>query len=77
MDTVTMRHPNLPDQNITVPVTAVPHHQASGWEVLEEDTPTTAAPDAKAAPAAEPLPAEDTTDTKPPARRRRETKEGE
>ncbi len=30
---VTMRHPDLPDQPITVNEAAVPHYQASGWEV--------------------------------------------
>ncbi|MEI5520659.1 hypothetical protein WB388_08595 [Streptomyces brasiliscabiei] len=76
MDTVQMRHPNLP-QTITVPKSAVPHHQASGWEPVD-DTPAgpAAEPAPRAAPAAEPLPVEASPDPKP-ARRRRELKEGE
>ncbi|WP_435215917.1 hypothetical protein [Streptomyces sp. bgisy034] len=36
---VTMRHPDLPDQPITVREDAVPTYQASGWQV-SEDAPT-------------------------------------
>ncbi|WAZ20166.1 hypothetical protein STRCI_001265 [Streptomyces cinnabarinus] len=76
MDTVTMRHPSLPDQPITVPASAVPHHQASGWERVE-DAPAAPAPEPlpQAAPVEEQTAAEETPDTKP-ARRRR-TQEGE
>jgi hypothetical protein len=45
---VTMRHPELPDQPITVREEAVPTYQASGWEV-SEDAPTESKPKAKAA----------------------------
>jgi hypothetical protein len=36
-DEVTLRHPDLPpDQTITVPAAAVPHHQAAGWQPADE-----------------------------------------
>jgi hypothetical protein len=77
MATVTMRHPDLPDQPISVPASAVPHHRASGWETVD-DTPS--APALDAAPpvtaAAEEGPVEETSDTRP-ARRRREPPKGE
>ena len=37
--TVTMTHPDLPDQPITVREQAVAHYQASGWQV-DKSTPT-------------------------------------
>lgn len=75
MDTVTMQHPNLP-QTITVPASAVPHHQASGWEPVDDSAPAPAARAPQAAPAAEQTLPEAAPDPKP-ARRRREPKEGE
>lgn len=33
---VTMTHPDLPDQPITVREDAVPTYQASGWQVSED-----------------------------------------
>ncbi|MCM1972330.1 hypothetical protein [Streptomyces sp. G1] len=75
MDQVTMRHPNLPGQTITVPASAVAHHGASGWEVVD-DTPAPAPePPKQAAPVEEKTAAQETPDPKP-ARRRR-TQEGD
>lgn len=36
MSDVTMTHPDLSDQPITVREDAVPHYQASGWQVVDE-----------------------------------------
>ncbi|NUP19876.1 MAG: hypothetical protein HOZ81_28110 [Streptomyces sp.] len=41
MSDVTMTHPDLPDQPITVPEESVPHYQASGWELAKETPPAT------------------------------------
>lgn len=68
-----MRHPNLPGQTITVPASAVAHHGASGWEVVD-DTPAPEPPK-QAAPVEEKTAAQETPDPKP-ARRRR-TQEGD
>lgn len=35
MSAVTMRHPDLPGQEIEVPDSAVPHHRAAGWQVVD------------------------------------------
>ncbi|MFE6362976.1 hypothetical protein ACFVP3_23630 [Streptomyces sp. NPDC057806] len=80
MTSVTMRHPDLPGQPISVPASAVPHHRASGWETVD-DTPSAPAteptpPTAAAELHGEEPPAEETFDPKP-ARRRRETLKGE
>ncbi|MEW2570499.1 hypothetical protein [Streptomyces sp. NPDC047070] len=39
MSDVSMAHPDLPDQPITVRESAVPHHQAAGWFVIETPPP--------------------------------------
>lgn len=63
-DDVTLRHPALPpEQTITVPPAAVPHHQAAGWQ------PEDAAPGK--APAEQP--AEDGGEPKTVAPKRRRT----
>lgn len=36
--TVTMTHPDLPGQDITVHQESVAHYQASGWQVADEAT---------------------------------------
>lgn len=38
-----MMHPDLPDQPISVPAQAVPHHRAAGWVLVEEPEPETSA----------------------------------
>lgn len=43
-DTVTMTHPDLPEQPITVAAASVGHHQAAGWQVADEASETTPAP---------------------------------
>lgn len=43
MSDVTMAHPDLPDQPITVREESIPHYQASGWQVTE-DAPSTPRP---------------------------------
>jgi hypothetical protein len=39
MSRVTMTHPDLPGQPIEVGEAAVPHYQASGWQVDETPKP--------------------------------------
>lgn len=39
MSGVTMAHPDLPDQPITVRQDAVSHYQAAGWETVETPPP--------------------------------------
>ncbi|MFI6249048.1 hypothetical protein [Streptomyces sp. NPDC051016] len=40
MASVWMKHPTLPhNKPITVPESAVPHHQAAGWEVTDAPPP--------------------------------------
>ncbi|MGW0599961.1 hypothetical protein ACWD11_22795 [Streptomyces sp. NPDC002776] len=41
--TVTMTHPDLPSQPITVHAESVAHYQASGWQVADEARTTTPA----------------------------------
>ncbi|MFG2515963.1 hypothetical protein [Streptomyces sp. NPDC048584] len=36
MATVTMTHPDLPEQRIVVDELSVPHHQAAGWQITED-----------------------------------------
>lgn len=36
MARVTMTHPELPDRRIEVDEVSVPHHQAAGWQVVED-----------------------------------------
>lgn len=43
-ETVTMTHPDLPDQPITVPAASTGHYQASGWQVADEASETGSAP---------------------------------
>lgn len=35
-DLVVMRHPTLPGQPITVGAQSVPHHEAAGWQRVED-----------------------------------------
>lgn len=39
MSAVTMAHPDLPDQPITVRQDAVSHYQAAGWGIVETPPP--------------------------------------
>ncbi|MGW0821835.1 hypothetical protein [Streptomyces sp. NPDC002845] len=42
MTRVTMTHPSLPaDQRIEVDEVSVPHHQAAGWQIVEDQPHTT------------------------------------
>lgn len=67
-DTVTLRHPSLPeDQTITVTASAVPHHRAAGWVPVGPETDT----------APEPAPAAPADPDPKPARTRRRATEGE
>lgn len=54
MSTVRMTHPDLPDQPIEVPESAVPIHRRSGWRTAEDDgtSEPVAAPAASTDPAA-------------------------
>lgn len=47
MKLVTISHPDV--GTVQVPASAVPHHAASGWSVVEDDAPTKST--ASAAPA--------------------------
>lgn len=68
MSSVTMRHPSLPkDQLVEVPESAVPHHRAAGWEVVD-DTPASPKP---------PAPAEASAEPTAPKRRRAAPKESD
>lgn len=56
METVWIVHPDLPDQPVQVPKTALPFHRLSGWMTLEEaglSTPKSAQEVADAAMAAQ------------------------
>jgi hypothetical protein len=53
MADVTLHHPKLPDQPITVDERAVPHYERSGW-VAPIKTPEPAAEPAETKPAATP-----------------------
>lgn len=41
MSRVTLTHPDLPGQPIEVNAAAVPHYQASGWQVAQNPTAET------------------------------------
>lgn len=57
MHMVWMTHPNLPDQPIRVPESAVPIHRGSGWQTFTESG--SPEPEPGSAVPAPPLPAED------------------
>lgn len=44
MSDVRMRHPDLPDQEVSVPESAVPHHAAAGWQRVPDDPPADSIP---------------------------------
>lgn len=76
-DTVTLRHPTLPEgQTITVAASAVPHHRAAGWVPVDPPAPEPTPVDEPAAPELPAAP--DSPDPAPkPARTRRRATEGE
>lgn len=84
-DTVRLRHPTLPGQEINAPAQSVSHYAAAGWEpVSESGSPEPGTEDTDDAtgepepepPAPEPDSEDDeSTETKPPRGRRKTTKE--